>query len=288
MRRSQIWVVIVFLSGSGLLAWVWNEKVEAERALSQARSELTETERRIARLQHDLEVSSNKLSECMEDLEATRGDMSLCAGELRDLRERTSALQAEVERLSASVEELEAARVQLEEANTQLEERRTMLEDAIGDMENRRRVETERMTEAFETITGAEALSTTLGTVLLILDRQGSILFEFDESDLTAESRELLGKICGVLLVSVGYNIKIHGHTDEIGTRDYNQGLSESRARAVRDYFESAGLPAERLAWQGHGEDSPLPGISDRALNRRVEIEITDSLVTYPSGPQGL
>ena len=66
--------------------------------------------------------------------------------------------------------------------------------------------------------------------------------------------------------------IVVEGHTDSIGTAEYNRALGGRRARAVRDYLVERGIAAERLAIVTHGEDSPEfdNGSSDtRRLNRR-------------------
>ena len=69
--------------------------------------------------------------------------------------------------------------------------------------------------------------------------------------------------------------LEVQGHTDIVGTEDYNQKLSEDRAHSVTDYFESKGVPAERLRAIGFGTRMPLAdNVTDagRAKNRRVEL----------------
>lgn len=69
-----------------------------------------------------------------------------------------------------------------------------------------------------------------------------------------------------------GMKFVIEGHTDSIGSRDYNIDLSRRRAQAVTDYLVSLGVPRERLDIKGYGFDRPLPGLSASAeQNRRVE-----------------
>ncbi len=72
--------------------------------------------------------------------------------------------------------------------------------------------------------------------------------------------------------------VEIQGHTDAIGTETYNQGLSERRAVAVREYLISKGINASRLTTKGFGELQPTASndnAAGRALNRRaILIEI--------------
>jgi OOP family OmpA-OmpF porin len=79
--------------------------------------------------------------------------------------------------------------------------------------------------------------------------------------------------------------VLVTGHTDRIGTQQYNQRLSERRADAVRDYLVSRGVPKDRIETLGMGKTQPVPGVVCNqknlkelivclAPNRRVEIEV--------------
>jgi outer membrane protein OmpA-like peptidoglycan-associated protein len=108
--------------------------------------------------------------------------------------------------------------------------------------------------------------------------------FEFDKADLRPEDRELLSRIAGILMTSHDYTVSVNGHTDDVGTDDYNQKLSERRAEAVRDYLVKAGLSPDILSVQGHGKSMPLVrGTSDaaRGKNRRVELGIVNTQIKY-------
>jgi OOP family OmpA-OmpF porin len=73
--------------------------------------------------------------------------------------------------------------------------------------------------------------------------------------------------------------VLIEGHTDSSGSESYNWTLSENRAKAVRDYFVSKGLPADRMLTTGYGESAPAISNATpegRAINRRVVIKIEE------------
>src|SRR5690625_220092 len=104
----------------------------------------------------------------------------------------------------------------------------------------------------------------------------GLTTFDFDSSALRSEAEGALDEVMAVIEDGglVG-DIQIVGHTCDIGTEEYNQGLSERRARTVVDYLTSQGIDASRIHWEGHGELDPrYPNDSEenRARNRRVEI----------------
>jgi outer membrane protein OmpA-like peptidoglycan-associated protein len=109
--------------------------------------------------------------------------------------------------------------------------------------------------------------------------------FEFDRAELRPEDRELLSRVAGVLMTSKDYTVSVNGHTDDVGSEEYNQKLSERRAEAVRDYLVKAGLPPEILSVAGHGKIRPLvrgTSAEARAKNRRVELGIVNTRILYP------
>ena len=99
--------------------------------------------------------------------------------------------------------------------------------------------------------------------------------FAFDKSNLTASAKDTLNVIVRYLKDHLDRNVEVQGHTDSIGTDAYNQGLSERRANAVKDYFVSQGISVGRISIHGFGESKPIAdnGTKEgRALNRRAVI----------------
>jgi outer membrane protein OmpA-like peptidoglycan-associated protein len=141
--------------------------------------------------------------------------------------------------------------------------------------------ELNRLQEALNQI--AETRRTALGLVMNL--GSDHMKFDFDKSDLRPENRELLSRIVGILLTSKDYQIYVYGHTDNIGTEEYNMDLSERRAQSVRDYLAEAGINPGIISTEGFGKSQPLvPGTSDeaRAKNRRVELGIVNTKIKYP------
>jgi OOP family OmpA-OmpF porin len=103
------------------------------------------------------------------------------------------------------------------------------------------------------------------------------IFFEFDSAELRPEASQLLGKVGAALTAPElePFNFSIEGHTDSVGSEDYNRELSARRAAAVRSFLMAQGVPESRMATVGHGEADPVaPNESDegRRRNRRVEL----------------
>ncbi|MDR2553934.1 MAG: OmpA family protein [Fibromonadaceae bacterium] len=104
------------------------------------------------------------------------------------------------------------------------------------------------------------------------------ILFETGKADLKQELRENLSAI-GAILQSLLTESKVivEGHTDNVGSADFNQKLSEQRAKAVMQYLIERGVVANRLQSVGYGLTKPVADNKTeegRAKNRRVELVI--------------
>ncbi len=106
-------------------------------------------------------------------------------------------------------------------------------------------------------------------------------LFDFDKFDLTSEAQQILGKVMPVLESYGKHPISIEGHTDSVGTDEYNQTLSENRAETVKNWLVEHRYIAPQIDAVGFGENQPVApnNYNDgtdypqgRAKNRRVEI----------------
>ncbi|MEI6314202.1 MAG: OmpA family protein [Syntrophus sp. (in: bacteria)] len=115
----------------------------------------------------------------------------------------------------------------------------------------------------------------------LIVTLSGSILFRSAEANLLSSAQVKLDQVAKALLAIPARNLIVEGHTDSQGSESYNQGLSQRRANAVRDYLVQKGYPADRIQTMGKGEGSPIANNASaegRANNRRVEIVIARDL----------
>jgi len=203
--------------------------------------------------------------------------------------------QAEAERRAA-----EQARAQAEDARTQAQQAATLAtqEKAAADaaralalqQQREAQAETERARLSQQK---AEADRTELRERLrqqlnAILETQESarglivnisdVLFDFNKYTLKPGAREKLAKVSGILLAYPGLKIELEGHTDSIGTEEYNQKLSEERAGAVRDYLVGQNVPGNTMTAAGLGKSSPIASndnAAGRQRNRRVEMVVS-------------
>jgi outer membrane protein OmpA-like peptidoglycan-associated protein len=114
------------------------------------------------------------------------------------------------------------------------------------------------------------------------------VLFNTGQYTLQPETRETLAKLAGVLLAYPGLTIQVNGYTDDTGSQQTNQELSEKRANVVRSFLVQEGVPSNSISSQGRGESSPVaPNDTSggRALNRRVELVVSGQVIGIPVGP---
>jgi outer membrane protein OmpA-like peptidoglycan-associated protein len=109
------------------------------------------------------------------------------------------------------------------------------------------------------------------------------VMFDFGKSTFNdAEAAPYLEKVARLLREKTQKSVSLEGHTDNVGSADFNMALSERRAESVRSAMLARGVPAERLLVKGYGLSMPVaPNDSDvgRAINRRVEVIVLDERI---------
>ncbi|GEM62781.1 cell envelope biogenesis protein OmpA [Sphingobacterium faecium NBRC 15299] len=128
--------------------------------------------------------------------------------------------------------------------------------------------------EIAKTVEGAEVTQAGEGIVVKF---DSGILFDFNKSDLKASARENIKNLVATLNKEQGTDILVIGHTDNVGSLDANQKVSENRANSVRAFAVSQGLASSRIRTEGRNFSEPLESNdteAGRAANRRVEIVI--------------
>jgi outer membrane protein OmpA-like peptidoglycan-associated protein len=120
-----------------------------------------------------------------------------------------------------------------------------------------------------------------------LIVNMSDVLFDFDKATLKPAAREKLAKVSGIVLAYPGLKLAVEGHTDSIGSDEYNMTLSDKRAAAVRDYLIAQGLNESAVTAQGFGKASPVATNDTnegRALNRRVELVVSGEVIGQPLG----
>jgi len=127
-----------------------------------------------------------------------------------------------------------------------------------------------------EEIPGAQVERVDNG-IVVTFDENSGVYFATDKYNINSASQQTLNKLIGVFKEYPDTNLLVVGHTDSVGSEDYNMTLSKNRAYAVTNYLTSNGISGTRLTTNWFGETQPMHDNSTaegRAKNRRVNIAI--------------
>jgi outer membrane protein OmpA-like peptidoglycan-associated protein len=254
---------------------------EDSRALAAQRQEERRiaSERDAAAAQAKAEAETKAAAEAAEakrkaDEEARR-QAELAAAKQAQLKAEAdaAAMKAKVEADAAAMRakaEADALKAQEEAAKAEAERARKAAADLRA-----------QLLEQFNRI--LETRDTPRGLVV----NMGDVLFDFGKYDLRAEAREKLAKLSGIILGHPGLNLAVEGHTDNVGSDELNQKLSEQRAESVRGYLIKQGLVDNTVTSRGFGKTTPVADNSSpagRQKNRRVEIVVSGEVIGVKIG----
>jgi len=215
----------------------------------------------IARARTEAELARDEAERAKDEAAASQEAVARAERELADARRRVDLAQSDADRAKANEDlaraEAERARLEANQAKQDKDELQQRLYTSIAAI-----LETRREAR---------------GLIVNLSD----VLFDFNQASLKPGAREKLSKLAGILLAYPGsYHIEVEGHTDAVGSQDYNQRLSEDRAQSVSSYLLGAGISSDRVvAVRGFGKLRPVATNDTpegRQMNRRVEIVITD------------
>jgi outer membrane protein OmpA-like peptidoglycan-associated protein len=115
-----------------------------------------------------------------------------------------------------------------------------------------------------------------------LIANMSDVLFRSGRYELLPGARERLAKVSGIVLAYPTLHLEVEGHTDSVGTDEYNLSLSERRAEAVRDYFVQQGVSSKSVEARGFGKTEPIASndtAEGRQQNRRVELVLSGEAI---------
>jgi outer membrane protein OmpA-like peptidoglycan-associated protein len=249
-------------------------------------------------------AAADAQAKAQADAEAAQRDAEAAQAQANEDARR----RAEAEAARAKAEQQQAAlRAQRQQALAQAESAREAAEDAQRKMQEaqnqladaeRQRQEAEYQTRQAEQekndalrqkeemrarlVAQLNQVLQTRDTARGLIVSMPDVLFAFNKYNLKPEAREKLAKISGIVLAYPDLKLDVEGHTDSIGSDEYNQKLSEERASTVRGYLISQGLKPDNISSVGLGKANPVADNSTsqgRQLNRRVEMVVSGDII---------
>jgi len=176
-----------------------------------------------------------------------------------------AAAQAQAQAAQAQAQ-AQAAQQTAQQANQQTEQMRERLKDQLNQVLATR-----------ETARG-------------LIVNMSDVLFDTGQYTLKPGAREKLAKVSGILVAYPNLQLQVEGYTDNVGSDDFNQKLSEERAAAVRDYLTSQGVAQPGISAAGYGKSDPVADNSTsqgRAENRRVQLVVSGNSIGVQESTPG-
>ena len=243
------------------------ELKEATEALARADREWADD--------HD-ETETNHLAY----LARQRAEIATNAARSRQLDASIQQAGSEADRIRLQARTLEAdqARLRAQQAQQQAmtaEQRAAQQQAAAAAAQAQANAAQDRVRALEAQLRDMEAQQTERGLLVTL----GDVLFAFNKAELSPQAGPRLDKLASFLKQFPDRKLLIEGYTDSVGGDSYNQNLSERRAQSVRDALVQRGVDSSRITAMGYGKAHPVADNASpegRAMNRRVEIVITD------------
>jgi outer membrane protein OmpA-like peptidoglycan-associated protein len=244
-----------------------DERLAAERRARKEAQDKAEADARAAQ-QRALEAQAQSDEDARRRAEAERAQAEAQARQAASLAAQEEA-QAQAEAARRAAEDSERQKEEAQRATQEAERARA---EAIQQKEEMRARLLAQLNQVLQT------RDTVRGLVVNMPD----VLFDFNKFTLKPAARERLARMSGIVLAYPDLKLEIEGHTDSIGSEEYNQTLSEKRAATVRDYLVNAGVSDANIVARGLGKSDPVADNSSaagRKLNRRVEMIVSGDVI---------
>ena len=282
---------------------LYRQKRDKKSVIAAARDSVQTAEeaRVISVKQHAEEVAQAKAAADKAEAEAREAkarqnaaDEAKRRADAEQARQAAEAAKADAERLKAEAEkaaadaakakeEAEKARsAALADQQAALEQKRAAEADAEKARAAAAKAETEKAELRAQLLAQLNAVLQTQDTARGLIVNMSDVLFDTGSYTLRPAAREKLAKISGIVLAHPGLILQIEGHTDSVGSDDFNQRLSEQRAGSVLAFLAEQGVSASAMTSRGFGKTQPVATndtADGRQRNRRVELVVNGEAI---------
>ncbi|HZZ39799.1 MAG TPA: OmpA family protein [Acidobacteriaceae bacterium] len=183
----------------------------------------------------------------------------------QEAQNQAQAAQAQQQQAEAAAETARAEQAKAQAAQQAAEQAEAQARQASEQMREKLREQLNQVLNTQETARG-------------LIVNMSDVLFGFNKFDLKTDAQIKLAKVSGILLTYPNLKVQVEGYTDNVGSAEYNQQLSEKRAMAVQSFLISQGVAPGNMTAQGFGPADPVAdnsSSSGRAQNRRVEMVVS-------------
>lgn len=247
-----------------------------EEAQAEAAAEKRAAEERAARAREEAEAQSR-----------ARADADAARAQAEEARAQAEAAKAEAEK---AAEEAARQKAEAEKAKAEAVAQQQVLaveadkaRKAAADSDQlRQQAEKEKQDMRARLLQQLNSVLATRDSARGLIANMSDVLFKSGSFELLPGARERLAKVSGIVLAYQGLHLAIEGHTDSVGTDEYNRRLSEQRAQAVSDYLVAQGISQDTISASGFGKSEPVASNDTpegRQQNRRVELVVSGNAI---------
>jgi outer membrane protein OmpA-like peptidoglycan-associated protein len=259
------------------------ERQEAERKAAEAREALAKQQAADAeKAKLEAQLAEERAARDKADADAARAAALVHQQEAEKAAELASQQKAAAEATAAQAAQQAAEAAQLsaqQKAAAEADAQRARLAAAQAESE---KAELRKLL-----LQQLSSILQTHDTVRGLIVNMSDVLFDTGSYTLKPGAREKLAKISGILLAYPALKVQVEGHTDSVGSDDFNQRLSEQRAESVREYLVDQLVPSNAVTAFGFGKTKPVvtnDTAEGRQQNRRVELVVNGDAIGAPGG----
>ncbi len=254
------------------------ERQEAERKAAEAREALAK--------QQAADAEKAKLEAQLAQEKAARDQAAAEAAQAAALAQQQAAEKeaalASQQKVAAEATAAQAAQQAAQAAQLAAQQKAAAEADAERARQAAAQAESEKAELRKQLLQQLSSILQTHDTVRGLIVNMSDVLFDTGSYTLKPGAREKLAKISGILLAYPALKVQVEGHTDSVGSDDFNQRLSEQRAESVRDYLVQQQVPADAVTAFGFGKTKPVATndtAEGRQQNRRVELVVNGDAI---------
>ena len=247
-----------------------------DEAQAQAAADKKAAEDREAKARADAEAEAKRRAEA----EAAQKQAEAAQAEAEKMKAEAQQAAAEAARQKEEAEKAKAEAVAQQQA---LAAETAKAQQAAAQSDQlRQQAEKEKQELRARLLQQLNTILSTRDTARGLIANMSDVLFKTGSFELLPGARERLAKVSGIVLAYPSLHLQIEGHTDSVGSDEYNQQLSEKRAGAVRDYLVQQGISADSTEAKGFGKTQPIASndtAEGRQQNRRVELVLSGDAI---------
>ena len=254
-----------------------------EEAQAKVAAEKRAAEEREVKARADAEAEVKRRQEADQaraQAEAAKADAERLQQEAQKAAADAAVAKAEAEKArAAALADQQAALAQKQAA---IEEKQAAEADAERARQAAAKAEAEKADLRAQLLNQLNSILQTRDSARGLIVNMSDVLFDTGSATLKPGAREKLAKISGIVLAHPGLTLQIEGHTDSVGSDDFNQQLSERRADSVRDFLAEQGVQPSAMSAKGFGKTQPVASNDNaegRQRNRRVELVVNGDAI---------